>query len=368
MTSSKFPLLSSAMKRAIEEGDIIALERMLKAGASPNMVEQAEAEGGKSQHSALILAISLNQIEIAELLIKAGAAIDTIFLNYDRVNKCMYEISALATTRMLYEFTLSNNLGSLLSTLEDGLKDIKDKEPVKIAPVELPKDLPNEVLVDSVREGDVDSVTILLSHGMDVNLVHTDGETGYAMSILILAIVRRRYSVASHLLERGAECDTICLNFNKSDDEIVELTALSTAEELQASAPCREIDALIYVIKDELEKTTMEPKVIVAKDIPKSKLNHHPRYRKKVPRIFIATVNEHEVEEIKAWDSGSVASFNNARGLVYRETANEHLSNSNGTTVSDKTENKSGKYDESEKDKIGEGKDSAKNSTTCVIL
>ena len=41
--------------------------------------------------------------------------------------------------------------------------------------------------------------------------IYQDGETGYAMSILILSIFRRRYSVAAFLLKRGADCDTVYL-------------------------------------------------------------------------------------------------------------------------------------------------------------
>ncbi|XP_800222.1 uncharacterized protein LOC583352 [Strongylocentrotus purpuratus] len=368
MTSSTFPQITPTVKQAIDGGDAIALERMLKAGLDPNMIETQTDNGVKSQHSALILAISLNQIEVADLLIKAGAAVDTIFLNYDSANKCMYELSALATTRMLYEFTLSNTLGAMLSTLEEGLQKTQGREPRKVPPVDLPKDVPNEVLVDSVREGDLDSVTILLSHGMDVNLVHIDGETGYAMSILILSIIRRRYSVAAFLLNKGAECETVYLNYDKSEDNVVDLTALSAAERVKAKFPSKELNAFIHLLAEALGKVTGEPRIMPSNDIPKAKLEVLPRYRKKVPRIFIASVNEEEVEEIKAWDSVSVGSVNdNGRGHIYKETADDVDDDQENNTVSSMSTDD---HHDSRLIHNGKKKDEISNqqSSTCVIL
>ncbi|XP_041458009.1 uncharacterized protein LOC121410171 [Lytechinus variegatus] len=367
MTSSIFIPITPVMKQAIEGGDAIGLERMLKAGMNPNMIETQTENGVKSQHSALILAISLNQIEVADVLIKAGAHVDTIFLNYDSANKCMYGISALATTRMLYEFTLSNTLGTMLNTLEESLKKTEGREPYKVPPVHLPKDVPNEVLVDSVREGDLDSVTILLSHGMDVNFVHIDGETGYVMSILILAIIRRRYSVAAFLLEKGAECDTVYLNYDKEEDNVIDLTALTAAEMIKGKCPSKELDAFIHLLAEALGKVSGEPRIIPSKDIPKAKLETLPRYRKKVPRIFIASVNEDEVEEIKAWDSVSVVSINNGRGHIYKETAadndNDHENNTVSSTSTDDHHDSRLINNDKNKDE-----NSNKQSSTCLIL
>ena len=42
--------------------------------------------------------------------------------NYDKRNRCIYAITAVATARMLYEVHLDNNIGEVLHCIEEALK------------------------------------------------------------------------------------------------------------------------------------------------------------------------------------------------------------------------------------------------------
>ncbi|XP_077993223.1 uncharacterized protein LOC144447193 [Glandiceps talaboti] len=254
------------MKVAIETSNVDLAKKLLKDGADPNMVDQEPSN--KSHHSILILAISLKETDIARSLIEHGADVDTIYMNYDDDNLCIYALTAMNTARLIYEAEPKPSIGEVMHLIEQKLKTYNGRQPKRIPPGNLPDELPPQVLIDAVREGDLNSVELLLQNGGDVNTIVRDSEGLSQHSILVTAITLEHTDIAKLLIKHGAEVDTIFQNFDDEEKAVYEVTALHAAQSMHDAFPKLGMGAVIEQIETKLNRKKKQPTVVVAHNVP----------------------------------------------------------------------------------------------------
>ncbi|XP_072020223.1 uncharacterized protein [Amphiura filiformis] len=276
------PRVSKAMKVAIERGDIKTVNTLIANGDNVDMVDVNEET--ESQHSILIHAISKNQFSIAKLLLEKGARVDTLFLNYDKQNQCIYEITAETTARMLYEVSLDNNLGEVLCSIEKVLKTCQGREPKCVPPRNLPNDIPSQVImfirmylffiIDAIEEGDLFSVELLINHGVDVNTIQQD-DVGNQASILIAAIAQWHKHIAKFLINRGAKVGTVFQNFNEENNKIFEVSALSIAHIRHKESPKAGMKDIVDSIEAMLRNAKGDAAdIVTSSNVPNEMVQH----------------------------------------------------------------------------------------------
>ncbi|XP_006819423.1 uncharacterized protein LOC102808875 [Saccoglossus kowalevskii] len=259
-------IINSKMKIAIENGDTDLARKLLTKGADPNVIEMETKKN--SQHSILILSISLKETNIARLLVENGAEVDTIYMNYDDDNLCIYEMTAWTTAKLMYDEEPTPSMGELLYVIEERLKSYKGRTPKKIPPKNLPLDVPSQVLLDAIRESDEESVRLLISHGVDVNTVERDSKSGRQHSVLITAITLEQTQIAKLLIENGAEVDTVFQNYDPTENVSYDVTALEAAQTMHQAFPDIGMEKIIEIIKGHIKGKKGKPKIIIAYNTP----------------------------------------------------------------------------------------------------
>jgi ankyrin repeat protein len=175
------PLAEAALR-----GDTEVLRLLLKAGADP---ESANAEG----ETALMRAARSGSIDSAKLLLKHGAKIDA--------REHWGEQTALI-------WAATQNQPDMIRFLASKGADVNARSAVRDWPrrmtaEERPKDMNRggmSALLFAAREGNVESVRVLLEAGADIDFTDPDGTTA-----LILALMNGHWDTAQLLIESGAD-------------------------------------------------------------------------------------------------------------------------------------------------------------------
>ncbi|XP_033124216.1 uncharacterized protein LOC117122646 isoform X2 [Anneissia japonica] len=251
-----------ALRDAIEIGDVRSVRKCLDNGGDVNATEKDDVDG--SQHSFLILAICQHQFGVAKELVERGADVGTVYLNYDAKHACIYSISAHKAAQMIYDESSNNIVSEILTFIEEYLKKCETKEIRRVKPTNLPPvhELPSQVLIDAVSEGDVECINLLLDYGMDINIVHRNSTSNMQQSVLIFAIYVNQIDTARNLIEKGADVDTIFQNYD-SDEQMYETTALQTARDRLAKSPNPDIEKLVELLSNQLMKRMgKQPRII----------------------------------------------------------------------------------------------------------
>jgi len=324
------------MRVAIETSNVDLAKKLLKDGADPNMIDTEPSN--KSQHSVLILAISLKETDIARSLIEHGADVDTIYMNYDNDNLCIYALTAINTARLIYEAEPKPSVGEIMHLIEQKIKGYNGRQAKRIPPENLPEELPPQVLIDAVREGDKDSVELLLQSGADPNTIVRDSEGLSQHSILVTAITLEHIEIARLLIRHGAEVDTVFQNFDDDEKAVYEVTALNAAESIHETFPKIGMDDVKELIEKKLKKKKKLPTVVVAHNVPIVLRRRGPNVIQSSDRP-VPTITFDHVEDI------------------------EDIEDLNDTKQATKTENSQ------TNDKNGKDSDNAvKSSKMCTIL
>ncbi|XP_070536429.1 uncharacterized protein [Ptychodera flava] len=300
---SEPPLEHSKMKLAIETGNHALAKKLLENGADPNAVDLEPRQ--KSQHSLLILAISLKELEIARYLIEHGADVDTIYMNYDEDNLCVYAMTAWTTAKLIYDAEPIPSVGEIMYLIEERIKKYKGREAKRIPPENLPDEIPPQAIIDAVREGDKDSVSLLLEKNADVNTIERDSEGRSQHSVLVTAITLEKIEIAKLLIEKDAHVDTIFQNYDEDEKAVYEVSALQAAQSMENAFPKIGMGEIVDMIEKKIKSQKKRPPtVVVAHNVPIALRRRGPNVIQSSERPVPTITFEHveDVDDIEELD------------------------------------------------------------------
>src|SRR5262249_12643652 len=172
---------------AAELGDVRMVKMLLDAGAEP---EGANPDG----QTALMLAVKTGETAVADLLIKAGAKVNTIE-TFHHQTPLMWAVAAPKNTVAMVKLLLANGADVKPRALyTDWPSQITSEPRAQYRPVG-----GLTALLYAARDGCYDCVEALIAGGADVNMPTPEGVTS-----LMLALDNDHNDVAKLLLDRGA--------------------------------------------------------------------------------------------------------------------------------------------------------------------
>src|SRR5262249_20577977 len=172
---------------AAELGDVRMVKMLLDAGAEP---EGANPDG----QTALMLAVKTGETAVADLLIKAGAKVNTIE-TFHHQTPLMWAVAAPKNTVAMVKLLLANGADVKPRALyTDWPSQITSEPRAQYRPVG-----GLTALLYAARDGCYDCVEALIAGGADVNVPTPEGVTA-----LMLALDNDHNDVAKLLLDRGA--------------------------------------------------------------------------------------------------------------------------------------------------------------------
>ncbi len=175
------------MNKAIKEGNVETVKRLLKMGASPNSADPTDGR------NPLTNACKFGHLEIAQVLIKAGAGVNRKDTQKDGYGKSIsQEPLSAACDRDTEDHTSVASIVRLL--IDSGADPFSAHEKGKDGPLHF-----------AAKHGHIEVVSLLLEKGIDVNL---KGSYGYT-ALHHAAYYGRSLDLVNVLLEGGAHVNAI---------------------------------------------------------------------------------------------------------------------------------------------------------------
>ena len=185
------------LQLAALNGSALMLDRLLKAGADPN------APVTPFKDTALMLAARTGKTDALNVLVESGARVNEVE-TWGGTSALMWAVSERhpAAVRLLVDHGADVNARSYFVGPANG-RGFEGRTPVSAQGDQRVQEFASgwmTPLMFAAREGDLESASVLLDAGADVNALAGDGKNA-----LSLAIFNGNYDLASHLIDRKAD-------------------------------------------------------------------------------------------------------------------------------------------------------------------
>ena len=210
------PTRTSVLHTAVSQGALEIANRLLRAGANPNLRDQSDTTPLES-------ALRNRKMAFAELLLNSGADIDLP----DKHGQTLLHKAALGWTAEIVEYNPSNIADEIARFLLShgarvDVRDAEERTPLQIAVQNRNEEfidvlLSQKVAIDDVgamtllhlaaRVGHVDVIQSLLEHGLSPDSADTEGWTA-----LHTAAQEGQHDIIALLIDHGCSIDPIANN------------------------------------------------------------------------------------------------------------------------------------------------------------